>query len=256
MLALNDLGRSDHTVESVFRPRTKIQSDGTVEGYASLFGEVDQARDMVMPGAFAQTLKLRSIRRVPMLFQHDPAEPIGRWRTIREDERGLYVEGVLSPGVARAREVLNLMKSGALDGLSIGFQTVRSRTDRTSGVRRILEADLWEISIVTFPMLPSARVSNVKNARWFRDRETELVRTMRRATNMASRSLTGAGVARIIVRCIAGRSANVHSAVYSPARAATRRYESPSCRRKLRTAASGARPTRPSRSPVGLSQDS
>ena len=81
-------------------------------------------------------------------------------------------------------EVLQLMKSGALDGLSIGFQTVRSKTDRASGVRRILEADLWEISIVTFPMLPSARVSNVKNARWFRDRETELVRTMRRAARM------------------------------------------------------------------------
>ncbi len=119
--------------------------------------------------------------------QHDPAEPIGRWHTIREDERGLYVEGVLSPGVARAREVLQLMKSGALDGLSIGFQTVRSRTDRGSGVRRILEADLWEISIVTFPMLPSARVSNVKNARWFRDRETELVRTMRRAARIMKR---------------------------------------------------------------------
>ncbi len=174
----------DPTLARVFAPRTTIAPDGTVEGYASLFGEIDQARDMVMPCAFARSLSLRGIRRIPMLFQHDPAEPIGRWRTIREDERGLYVEGVLSPGVARAREVLQLMKSGALDGLSIGFQTVRSKTDRASGVRRILEADLWEISIVTFPMLPSARVSNVKNARWFRDKETELVRTMRRATRM------------------------------------------------------------------------
>ena len=91
---------------------------------------------------------------------------------------------MLSPGVARAREVLSLMKNGALDGLSIGFQTVKSKTDRGTGVRRILEADLWEISIVTFPMLPSARVSNVKNARFFRDKETELVRTMRRAARM------------------------------------------------------------------------
>ena len=161
-----------------------VSGDGVFSGYASLFGEVDLGKDAIARGAFARSLERRGAAGVRMLFQHDPAEPIGRWRAIREDERGLYVEGVLSPGVARAREVLQLMKSGALDGLSIGFQTVRSKTDRASGVRRILEADLWEISIVTFPMLPSARVSNVKNARWFRDRETELVRTMRRAARM------------------------------------------------------------------------
>lgn len=74
------------------------------------------------------------------------------------------------------------MKTGALDGLSIGFRTVRAKRDPATGVRRILEADLWEISVVTFPMLPSARVSNVKNARFYRDKETELVRTLRRAT--------------------------------------------------------------------------
>ena len=125
---------------------------------------------------------------VRMLYQHDPAEPIGAWRTIREDARGLYVEGMLSPGVARSREVLALMKSGALDGLSIGFRTVKARTDAKTGVRKILEADLWEISVVTFPMLPSARVSNVKHARFFRDRETELVRQMRRAAKMMMKS--------------------------------------------------------------------
>src|SRR5690606_27359824 len=97
---------------------------------------------------------------IRMLYQHDPAEPIGRWLEIREDDRGLFVRGMLAPGVARAREVLELMRAGALDGLSVGFRTVRSR--RTGGVRRILEADLWEISIVTFPMLPGARVESVK----------------------------------------------------------------------------------------------
>jgi uncharacterized protein len=70
------------------RPRTTIDADGTVEGYASLFGEVDAARDMVMQGAFAQTLKLRGVRRIPMLFQHDPAEPVGVWLELREDWRG------------------------------------------------------------------------------------------------------------------------------------------------------------------------
>ena len=80
------------------------------------------------------------------------------------------------------------MKTGALDGLSIGFRTVKARTEPKTGVRRILEADLWEISVVTFPMLPSARVSNVKHARFFRDRETELVRQMRRAAKIMMQS--------------------------------------------------------------------
>ncbi|MCM2395235.1 HK97 family phage prohead protease [Rhizobium sp. S95] len=166
-----------------------VSGDGSFSGYASLFGEVDLGRDTIVSGAFSKSLKARGAAGVRMLFQHDPAEPIGTWKVIREDERGLYVEGVLSPGVARAREVHALMKSGALDGLSIGFRTVRARSDKGSGVRRILEADLWEISVVTFPMLPAARVSNVKHARFYRDRETELVRAMRRAARAMATSV-------------------------------------------------------------------
>ena len=158
-----------------------ITSDGTFSGYASVFGEVDLGQDVIERGAFRRSIEERGAAGIRMLYQHDPAEPIGAWRTIREDERGLYVEGVLAPGVARSREVHSLMKTGALDGLSIGFRTVRSGKAASQGVRRILEADLWEISVVTFPMLPSARVSDVKHARFFRDRETELVRSMRRA---------------------------------------------------------------------------
>jgi len=76
---------SEATVASVFAPRTTIDADGTVEGYASLFGEIDPARDMVMRGAFADTLASRGIRRIPMLFQHDPSEPVGIWLELRED---------------------------------------------------------------------------------------------------------------------------------------------------------------------------
>lgn len=161
-----------------------VSGDGVFSGYASVFGEVDLGRDTIERGAFRQSLVERGAGQVRMLYQHDPAEPIGAWKTIREDARGLYVEGMLSPGVARAREVFSLMKTGALDGLSIGFRSVKARTDAKTGVRRILEAELWEISVVTFPMLPSARVSDVKHARFFRDRETELVRQMRRAAKM------------------------------------------------------------------------
>jgi HK97 family phage prohead protease len=146
------------------RPHATIAPDGTVEGYASLFGELDQARDMVMPGAFAASLRTRPIRRVPMLFQHDPAEPIGVWLELYEDFRGLYARGRLIPEVVRARELLALLKAGTADGLSIGFRTVNGRLDPRSRVRKLYAIDLWEISIVTFPLLPGARVHAVKEA--------------------------------------------------------------------------------------------
>jgi len=151
--------------DSAFHPRAAIWPDGSVEGYASLFGEIDQARDMVMPGAFAQSLRLRGVRRIPMLFQHDPAEPVGIWQDIAEDWRGLRVRGRLIPDVVRARELLALLREGAADGLSIGFRTVKARLDPKSRVRKLVEVDLWEISIVTFPLLPGARVRAVKEAK-------------------------------------------------------------------------------------------
>lgn len=152
------------TVASVFAVRTIVEPDGTVEGYASLFGEIDQARDMVMAGAFAETLRQRTVRRIPMLFQHDPAEPVGVWLELREDSKGLYARGRLIPEVARGRELLSLLRAGAIDGLSIGFRTLRGRIDPKTRVRRLLAVDLWEISIVTFPLLAGARVRAVKQA--------------------------------------------------------------------------------------------
>ncbi len=142
--------------------RLALHGDGTVEGYASLFGEVDQARDMVMPGAFTQTLKLRGLRRIPMLFQHDPSEPVGVWHELVEDFRGLRARGKLIPDVARARELLALLDAGAIDGLSIGYKTVRGQIDPKTRVRKLYQVELWEISIVTFPLLAGARVRNVK----------------------------------------------------------------------------------------------
>jgi HK97 family phage prohead protease len=144
--------------------RLSLGLDGTIEGYASLFGETDQARDMVMPGAFAQTLKARGLRRIPMLFQHDPSEPVGVWLELVEDFRGLRARGRLIPDVRRARELLSLLKAGAIDGLSIGYRTVRGQIDPKTRVRRLYQVDLWEISIVTFPLLNGARVSSVKEA--------------------------------------------------------------------------------------------
>lgn len=139
-----------------------LQEDGSFSGYASLFGAVDLGQDAVEPGAFAKSLKARGAGGIRMLYQHDPNEPIGRWTSIMEDRRGLLVRGQLSVATRRGHEVLALMRDGALDGLSIGFRTVKARKDAATGVRRIVEADLWEISVVTFPMLPGARVAQVK----------------------------------------------------------------------------------------------
>jgi HK97 family phage prohead protease len=146
------------------RPAAAIAPDGTVEGYASLFGEIDQARDMVMPGAFEASLRRRGVRRVPMLFQHDPSEPIGVWLDLHEDVHGLYARGRLIPEVMRARELLALLRAGTTDGLSIGFRTVKGRIDPKTRIRKLEAIDLWEISIVTFPLLPGARVRAVKEA--------------------------------------------------------------------------------------------
>jgi len=155
---------TDPTVASVFAPKTTIAPDGTVIGYASLFGAIDQARDMVVRGAFADSLRLRGPRRVPMLFQHDPSEPVGIWLELREDDRGLYARGRLIPEVARARELWSLIRAGAVDRLSIGFKTTRARVDPKTRVRSLIAVDLWEISIVTFPLLDGARVQAVKEA--------------------------------------------------------------------------------------------
>src|SRR5690349_7351279 len=154
---------TEPAIASVFAPRAAIDAEGSVEGYASLFGQVDQARDMIMPGAFAETLTARGLSRVPMLFQHDPSEPVGIWLELREDHRGLLARGRLIPEVARGRELLSLVRAGAIDGLSIGFRTAKARMYPKS-IRRIYAVDLWEISIVTFPMLMGARVQVVKHS--------------------------------------------------------------------------------------------
>jgi HK97 family phage prohead protease len=141
---------------------TRAASVGCFEGYASLFGVEDQGRDVVMPGAFSASLARRPASAVRLLFQHDPAQPVGVWDDIREDARGLYVRGRLVEEVGRARELLALIREGALDGLSIGFHARKASRDARTGQRRLHEIDLWEISIVTFPMLPGARVNAMK----------------------------------------------------------------------------------------------
>jgi HK97 family phage prohead protease len=133
-----------------------IDGDGRFSGYASLFNTLDAGGDMVMPGAFAQSLSRRR-GRIRLLFQHDPKEPVGIWERLGEDAQGLFVSGRLVPGVPRADAIRRLIENRALDGLSIGFRTVRAT--RQSGHRKLWQIDLFEISIVTFPMLEDARIA-------------------------------------------------------------------------------------------------
>ena len=140
----------------------RVGEDGSFSGFASLFGEADLGGDLVLPGAFRKSLEKRGPKGVKLLYQHDPAEPIGVWHRIEEVAEGLKVSGRILPSVARGREVLALMREGALDGLSIGYHTVRARKDQKTGYRELIEVDLWEISVVTFPLHPGARISSVK----------------------------------------------------------------------------------------------
>lgn len=134
-----------------------VDAAGEFEGYASLFGVPDLGGDVIEAGAFTETLARRGAAGVRLLWQHDPGEPLGVWLSLAQDERGLRVRGRLSLDARRARDVHALLKSGAVDGLSIGFRTERARRE-SSGLRRIFRLDLWEVSVVTFPMAPGARV--------------------------------------------------------------------------------------------------
>ncbi len=132
-----------------------IDAEGRFGGYASVFGRVDAGGDMVMPGAFRASLGKRRDR-IRMLFGHDPKEPVGTWDELREDGHGLFVSGRLVPGVPRADALKRLIERGALDGLSIGFRTVRAT--REGGHRKLWQVELYEISIVSFPMMEAARI--------------------------------------------------------------------------------------------------
>ena len=140
--------------------RLEVRDGSVVAGYASIFGARDQGGDIVMPGAYAASLArlAEAGGRVRMLWQHDAAQPIGVWDEVHEDARGLWVKGRLLTEVARAREAAALMEAGAVDGLSIGYRTLRAEK-LPGGGRKLVELELWEVSLVTFPMLAVARVA-------------------------------------------------------------------------------------------------
>jgi uncharacterized protein len=161
----------------------KADDQGVIEGYGSVFDVVDQGGDIIAPGAFRQSLN--AARKVKMLFQHDPSAVVGVWTTMEEDEKGLRVSGKMLTTVRAGAEAYELVKAGAIDGLSIGYRTIKSM-DR-NGKRVIMQAELWEVSLVTFPMNEMARIDAVKAAEMSRE-EIERLLTLR------------AGVSRSVAR--------------------------------------------------------
>lgn len=143
----------------------KAGSDGTFTGYASVFGNTDSHKEVVGAGAFADSLAStkRNDRKLPVLWQHRAAEPLGVYERVEEDSKGLFVEGRLLTGdVAKAREAHALMKAGAVSGLSIGYWVRESSFDEKTGIRTLTRVDVEEVSLVTFPANDEARVDAIK----------------------------------------------------------------------------------------------
>ncbi|WP_415013508.1 HK97 family phage prohead protease [Brevundimonas sp.] len=137
-----------------------------VSGYASLWGVADLNGDVVAKGAFAESLARGGAAGVKMLHQHEARALVGVWDEVAEDARGLFVAGRILDWSPEARFAGALARAGALDGLSIGFRAVRARKD--GRLRVLSEVDLWEVSLVTFPMLPGARFATTGTASFVR----------------------------------------------------------------------------------------
>jgi len=159
----------------VFESEVKSDAKGIFTGYGSIFGNEDQGNDIVKKGAFTKSLTRRPPSRVKMLYQHKTDEPIGVFTDIYEDNKGLFVKGQLAMGTQKGREAYELLKMGALDGMSIGFKADPDKqgyNENKRGVRTLKEVDLMEISLVTFPMNESALIETVKgNAKNIREWE-------------------------------------------------------------------------------------
>lgn len=157
-------------IQKKFKFEVKALSEkGEFEGFASTFGNIDRADDIIAKGAFTESLAMKPATKIKMLWQHDPNYPIGQFTEMYETEKGLYVKGVLFiDDIPEAKKAYRLAKGvngiPAIDGMSIGFDIPQdgSKYDE-NGLRVIKKIDLWEISLVTFACNPLAEVTGVKN---------------------------------------------------------------------------------------------
>ena len=142
----------------------RLTDEGTFEGHASIFGNIDLGGDVIVHGAFENSLKASKAEgRMPKFLWHNTDKPLGIFEDMAEDKKGLLVKGRFNLGTQIGREAFSDVKIGAVDGLSIGFVPKKVSRDETSGIRRIEELLLKEVSIVTFPMNEGARINAVKS---------------------------------------------------------------------------------------------
>lgn len=143
----------------------EVGEDGTFTGYGSVFGVVDSYREIVAPGAFADSLANHKAKGTmpALLWQHRSGEPLGIFEEMVEDSVGLFVRGKLAMTTQRGREAYDLLKMGAISGLSIGFMPREDAFDKLTGITTLKKVDLWETSLVTFPANDAARVNGVKS---------------------------------------------------------------------------------------------
>lgn len=151
------------------------EEDGTFEAYLSVFNNVDRGGDKVAPGAFVESLKAHGDKPFPLLYQHETDDVIGGFTAV-EDNIGLKMFGSFNLDVQCAREAYSNAKKGYLTGFSMGY-VVKDYTIE-DGVRILHKVDLWEGSIVTFPMNEAAQLTDIKKAP---ETERELEKALRDA---------------------------------------------------------------------------
>ena len=138
----------------------KADAQGVVSGYGSVFGGVDNHGDTVLPGAFTKSIGLRKPK---MLWQHEMTEPVGVWDDVREDAKGLYVQGRLALKTRAGAEAAELIGMGAIGALSIGYRVPQNGYERRGDNRILKEVDLWEVSFVTLPSDQAAVIQSIKS---------------------------------------------------------------------------------------------
>ena len=143
-----------------------VSDDGLFSGYASVFDNVDSYGDIVRKGAFVESISEWEAKgkMPPILWNHDPSDPIGVYTKMQEDDKGLFVEGrLLIDDVPRAKQTHALMKAGVIDGLSIGYRVKEYLYNVDEEVTELIKLSLREVSIVTFPANPETRIEAVKS---------------------------------------------------------------------------------------------
>jgi len=142
-----------NTCHSLFRERPVPYGTIPISGYASVFNVLDFSGDVILPGAFKESLETRPFSQIPMLSAHDASETIGQWTAVREDGYGLYVEGYINPRTSGGNRFLQMMSRSSTAGLSVGFRTLTATRPQPE-VREIKTLSLWEISLVNRAVNP------------------------------------------------------------------------------------------------------